>query len=177
MVTHLSDTKTRCDEDAFRALGLRLATSEDEPFLRNLFATTRADELALMNWDESQKEAFIAMQFNAQSRQYVMSHPDANNSIIVWNGAPIGRLIIDRGANEFTLVDIALLPAHRNAGIGTSLLRGLLKEATTVGKPVRLHALTTSAAVRLYKRLGFSRVGADAVYMEMIWLPPVPKFR
>jgi ribosomal protein S18 acetylase RimI-like enzyme len=177
MVTHLSEAKTRCDEDAFRALGLRPATSEDEPFLRNVFAATRADELALMNWDESQKEAFVAMQFNAQSRQYVMSYPHAHNSIILWNGAPIGRLIIDRGANEFTLVNIALLPAHRNAGIGTSLLRGLLKEATTVGKPVRLHALTTSAAVRLYERLGFSRVGADAVYTEMIWLPPVPKSR
>jgi ribosomal protein S18 acetylase RimI-like enzyme len=165
------------DEEAFPALKLRPATSEDEPFLMNLFATTRTDELALLNCDEHQKEAFIAMQFNAQSRQYVMSYPDANNSITVWNGAPIGRLIIDRGAKEFTLLDIALLPAHRNAGIGTSLLRGLLKEATTVGKPVRLHALTTSAAVRLYERLGFSRVGADAVYMEMIWLPPVPKSR
>ncbi|HEX9425151.1 MAG TPA: hypothetical protein VF899_18055 [Pyrinomonadaceae bacterium] len=34
------------DEEAFCALTLRPATSEDEPFLRNLFATTRADELS-----------------------------------------------------------------------------------------------------------------------------------
>ncbi|SRR6266498_1491677 len=165
------------DEEAFRALRLRPATSEDEPFLMNLFATTRANELALLNCDEHQKKAFIAMQFNAQSRQYVMSYPNAHHSIILWHGAPIGRLLLNRGECEFTLVDVALLAEYRNAGIGTGLIQDLLKEAATLGRPVRLHALTTSAAVRLYERLGFSRVGADAVYMEMIWLPPVPKSR
>jgi hypothetical protein len=70
------------DAEAFRAVRLRPATSEDEAFLLNLFATTRSDELALMNWEENQKRAFIAMQFKAQSRQYVMRYPHAQNSII-----------------------------------------------------------------------------------------------
>ena len=165
--------KQNGDEEAFRALGLRPATSEDEPFLRNLFATTRADELALLNWDENQKESFIAMQFNAQSRQYVMSYAHAQNSIILLNGVPIGRLILDRGEREFTLVDVALLPPHRGAGIGTGLIQDLLKEAAAAGKPIRLHVLTSSAAKRLYERLGFSRIGGDAAYLEMMWVPPV----
>src|SRR5512132_4068945 len=131
--------KQNGNEEAFRALGSRPATSEDEPFLRNLFAATRADELALMNWDENQKEAFIAMQFNAQSRQYVMSYPHAQNSIILLNDVPIGRMLLDRGEREFILVDVALLPAHRGAGIGTHLIEDLLLEATAAGKPVKLN--------------------------------------
>jgi len=167
--------KQNSNEEAFRALGLRPATSEDEPFLRSLFATTRADELALMNWDENQKEAFITMQFNAQSRQYVMSYPHAHHRIILLNDAPIGRLLLDRGEREFTLVDVALLPAHRGAGIGTGLIQDLLKEAAAAGKPIRLHVLTSSAAKRLYERLGFSRIGGDAAYLEMMWVPPVSR--
>lgn len=167
--------KQNGNEEAFRALGSRPATSEDEPFLRNLFAATRADELALMNWDENQKEAFIAMQFNAQSRQYVMSYPHAQNSIILLNDVPIGRLLLDRDEREFILVDVALLPAHRGAGIGTGLIQDLLTEAAAAGKPIRLHVLTSSAAKRLYERLGFSRIGGDAAYLEMMWVPPVSR--
>ena len=115
------------------------------------------------------------MQFNAQSRQYVMSYPHAHHSIILWNDAPIGRLILDRGEREFTLVDVALLPAHRGAGIGTGLIQDLLKEAAAEGKPIRLHVLTSSPAKRLYERLGFSRIGGDAAYLEMMWVPPVSR--
>jgi len=161
------------DKKDFRAVSLRSVTLEDEPFLRQLFATTRADELALTGWNESQKEAFVVMQFNAQSQQYAMSYPQAHHSIILLDDDPIGRLLLDRGKFEFTLVDIALLPVHRRAGIGTGLIRDIVKEAAAAGKPVRLHVLTSSAAKRLYERLGFSPVGGDAVYLEMKWVPSV----
>jgi hypothetical protein len=35
--------------------------------------------------------------------------------------------------------------------------------------------LTSSAAKRLYERLGFSRIGGDAAYLEMMWVPPVSR--
>jgi ribosomal protein S18 acetylase RimI-like enzyme len=171
MARHLSDAKHEGDENAFRALGLRPATSQDEPFLQNLFASTRADELALMNWDENQKEFFIAMQFRAQSSQYVTSYPDAVNSIVLWNDAPIGRLILNRGEREFTLVDVALLPAHRGAGIGTHLIEDLLLEAAAAGKPVRLNVWHSNPAKKLYQRMGFSTANDEGVYCEMCWNP------
>ena len=161
------------DEDAFRAVRLRPATLEDEPFLRNLFATTREDELALMNCDENQKELFIGMQFSAQSRQYAMTYPHADHSVILFNEAPVGRVMTARNEEAISLVDIALLPKYRNAGIGTGLIQDLLKEAEIVGKPVRLKVFASSAAIRLYERLGFSRVGLATAYLEMMWVPPV----
>jgi len=162
-----------CDKEAFRAVRLRSVTSEDESFLRQLFATTRADELALLAWDKNQKEAFIAMQFNAQKQQYAMSYPEAQHSLILLNDVPIGRLLLDKGELEFTLVDVALLPVHRGDGIGTGLIQDIVKEAAVARKPVRLHVLASSAAKRLYERLGFSRVGGDTVYLEMKWVPSV----
>jgi len=161
------------DIEAFRAVGLRPATPADQEFLRNLFASTRTHELALMNCDEKQKEAFIAMQFKAQSQQYVMNYPLAQNSIILWNEDPVGRLLLDRGELELTLVDVALLPTHRGTGIGTCLVQNIVKEAAVAGKPIRLHVLSSNPARRLYERLGFSRTGGDAAYLEMMWVPLV----
>ena len=157
------------------AVGLRPATLEDEPFLRQLFATTRADELALMPWDDNQKETFIAMQFNAQKQQYAMSYPEVDHNIILFRGAPIGRVMVARNDATISLVDIALLPEFRNVGIGTGLIQDLLNEAAAVGKPVRLHVFASSAATRLYERLGFSRIGLETAYLEMIWVPPVSR--
>jgi ribosomal protein S18 acetylase RimI-like enzyme len=164
--------KPNRDEKVFRAVRLRSVTLEDELFLRQLFATTRADELALMGWDENQKEAFIAMQFNAQSQQYAMSYPQAEHSVILLNEDSIGRLIIDRGENEFTLVDIALLPTHRGTGIGTHLIEDLLAEAASARKPVRLNVWHSNPAKKLYEQMGFSSANNDGVYCEMSWNPP-----
>jgi ribosomal protein S18 acetylase RimI-like enzyme len=152
---------------------LRPAALEDKPFLRQLFATTRAEELALMPWDDNQKETFISMQFNAQDQQYAMSYPQADHNIILLRDVPIGRMMVARNDTAISLVDIALLPKYRNAGIGTGLIQDLLKEAEIVGKSVRLSVFASSAAIRLYERLGFSRVGLDTAYLEMIWAPPV----
>jgi GNAT superfamily N-acetyltransferase len=160
------------DEEAFGALGLRPATAEDEPFLRNLFASTRANELALMTWDEHQKAAFVAMQFKAQSRQFLTSYPHANDSIVLFKGEPVGRMLVARTEATIFLVDIALLTDYRNLGLGTGLIQGLLKEAAIAGKPVRLHVFAASVARRLYERLGFSQIGVDSGYLEMMWFPP-----
>ena len=159
------------NEGAFRALGLRPATPADEAFLRTLFASTRAQELALLEWDENQKEAFITMQCRAQNQQYAMSYPDADHRIVLRDEVPIGRLLVDRGEHAFTLVDIALLPAHRSAGIGTHLIEELLLEATAAGKPVRLNVWHSNPARILYQRMGFSMVNEDGVYSEMCWNP------
>jgi len=155
------------------AVRLRPATAEDEPFLRHLFASTREAELGLMPWDEDQKKKFIEMQFKAQSRQYAMAYPHADNSVILFTDATVGRMMVARNEAGISLVDIALLPEYRNAGIGTGLIQDLLKEAAIVGKPVRLSVFASSAAIRLYERLGFSRVGVGTAYLEMIWVPPV----
>lgn len=163
--------KLHADQEASGTVTLRPAAADDQAFLLSVFASTRADELALMNWDDKQKAAFISMQFNAQSQQYVTSYPHADNSIVLFNEEPVGRLLVDRGAREFTLVDVALLPSHRGAGIGTHLIAELLREAAAAAKPVNLHVWHSNPAKKLYERLGFSVANDDGVYCQMSWQP------
>ena len=148
-------------------LFLRPATPDDEPFLLQLYASTRVEELAGVGWDEDQKQAFIKMQFLVRER----THPRADDRIIVLDERAIGRIMVDRSEAAILLRDIALLPEYRNAGIGSRLIQDLMKEAAAAGKAVRLHVVASSPAVRFYERLGFSRTGNDAAYLEMTWFP------
>ena len=150
-------------------LELREATAEDESFLLEVYASTRIEELAGLGWDEQQKQAFIKMQFLARERTY----PRVDNRIIVLNGRPVGRILVERNEKEILLRDIALLTAYRNGGVGSRLVRDLITEAGVAGKPLRLHVLATSPAVRLYERLGLCRTSDDGTYLEMMWIPAV----
>ena len=153
---------------------LRAVQPEDEPFLRQVYATTRADEMALVNWDESQKQAFLNMQFEAQHRYYQQQFQNAQFQIVELDGRPIGRLYVDRREDEIRIIDIALLPENRNSGIGSALLRNILNEAAEAGKPVRIHVEQFNPALRLYKRLRFSEVGSYGLYLLMEWRPGEP---
>ena len=50
-------------------LTLRPVTKDDEPFLLGLYGSTRADELAQVEWGEGQKELFVRWQFELQRRE------------------------------------------------------------------------------------------------------------
>ena len=148
-------------------LFLREATPEDEPFLLEVYASTRIEELEGLGWNDDQKRAFITMQFHARERSY----PRVDSRIIVLNGRRIGRIMIDRSEAGILLRDIALLTEYRNAGIGSRLIRDLMNEAMLAGKPIQLHVVASSPAVRLYERLGFCRSGPEEAYLEMKWVP------
>ncbi len=148
---------------------LRPIKAEDEALLFEIYASTRTEEMALVNWSDAQKEAFLRMQFAAQHQHYQNAFPDARFDIILSEGRPIGRLYVDRRPDEIRIVDIALLPHGRNQGVGSSLLKELLAEARDAGKPVRIHVEHNNPALRLYERLGFLRIGDTGIYFLMEW--------
>lgn len=153
------------------AITLRPIRAEDDAFLRRVYAGTRAEELAATGWDDAQQQAFLRMQFDAQHGYYREQFADASYDLIEADGAAIGRLYVDRRADEIRIIDIALLPERRGAGIGGRLMRGLLAEAQQAGKPVRIHVERNNPARRLYERLGFVRRGDTGVYYLMEWTP------
>ena len=80
------------------------------------------------------------------------------------DGERIGRLYLKRGREELRLMDIALLPDARNAGLGTRLTRSLLAWADQLDLPVTLHVEPFNRACRLYQRLGFAYTRSTGVY-------------
>jgi ribosomal protein S18 acetylase RimI-like enzyme len=146
-------------------LTLRPVGPRDEEFLYRVYAGTRVEELAVVPWDEAQKEAFLRLQFDAQSRWYREHYARATYEVVLVDGEPAGRLYLHRGETEIRIVDIALLPEHRGTGVGTSLLSDLLAEADAVGKRVTIHVERFNPALRLYERLGFAVAEDKGAYL------------
>jgi GNAT superfamily N-acetyltransferase len=152
---------------------LRSERPEDEAFLLEVYASTRQEEMQLAGWDSATQTLFIKMQFNAMRRGYASMFSDAEFSIILSEGKPIGRILVHRAHREIRLVDLALMPDWRDRGIGTGLLQSLQTEARQNGWPVRLQVLKMNRAARLYERLAFVRTGGDQMYDHLEWHPPV----
>ncbi|MCP4550423.1 MAG: GNAT family N-acetyltransferase [bacterium] len=152
-------------------LSLRPITPEDEDFLRQLYASTREDELAPLDWNEDQKQAFLTMQFEAQHKFYLEQFSQAEFNVILLNGEPVGRLYTDLRPDEIRIIDIALLTAYRRQGIGSIYLNDVLAQARAAGLAVRIHVEHYNPAMSVYKRLGFQKIGDNGVYFLMEWLP------
>ena len=144
---------------------------DDYEFLYRVYASTREEELQQTSWDDAQKEQFLRFQFTAQGQYYQQHFTDARFEVILLAEHPVGRLYVDRRADEIRVIDIALLPEHRGAGIGGGIMHDLLAEATESGKPVRLHVEHHNRAVRLYERMGFTTIGEHGIYSLMEWRP------
>lgn len=154
------------------SVSLRPIEPEDMPFLLRLYRSTREDELAMVvDWTDEQKDWFILMQFNAQHSWYQEHYVGASFDVILVDGVPAGRLYVHRREREIRLVDISFLPEFRNRGLGTSLLRELFAEAEAAGKPLTIHVEKYNPAMRLYQRLGFSRIDETGPYDLMEWKP------
>src|SRR5215212_2645419 len=150
-------------------VSLRAIGPKDDSFLAGVYASTRWDELAPTGWSEEEKTVFCRRQFDAQSAHYRENYPGASLQVIENAGVPIGRLYVARWAREIRIMDIALLPEHRGAGIGTKLLRQLQEEAQTAGKSLTIHVERFNPALGLYQRLGFQQVEDKGVYLLMKW--------
>ena len=62
---------------------------------------------------------------------------------------PIGRLYVDRWADQIRVVDVSLVPGHRGQGHGTALLREVMSEGAEAGLPVTIHVESTNPAMGL----------------------------
>jgi len=162
-VTHDSDQASAVGQ----SISLRPATSADENFLLEVYASTRADEMALLPWSEEQKRAFVLAQFIAQQQHYQKTYPDATHDIVLSDKRATGHLHVARLAEEIRIVDLALHPRDRNRGIGSDLLKRLISEASQAGKLLTVYVESFNPALRLFERLGFSRGEAQGIHILM----------
>lgn len=156
---------------AAEAVTFRPIRPEDQELLLRLYASTRQEEMAMVDWSDEQKAAFLRFQFEAQHQYYQQQFPDARFDLILLDGEPAGRLYLHRRPDEIRLIDIALLPEHRGRGLGGALMRAILADAKEAGLPVSIHVERNNPALHLYHRLGFQRVEDQGVYYLMEWRP------
>jgi ribosomal protein S18 acetylase RimI-like enzyme len=147
--------------------------TEDAPFLFALYAASRKEELSVTDWSDEQKQQFLAMQFAAQHQAYTTNYPGATLDVLEAGDEKIGRLYVYRGTTEIRIIDIAVVDAHRNRGIGSNLLRSILEEGRSSGRAVTIHVEKNNPALRLYERLGFEITADREAYWFMTATPSV----
>jgi len=146
-------------------VALRPITDADLPILFEIYAGTRAEEVAQVTWwDDEQKRAFLFQQFAAQHQYYLQNYINSSFDVITREDSVIGRLYVARWENQLRIIDIAFLPAHRGKGIGTGLVQGLLAESRERGVPLTIHVEQNNPALQWYQRLGFRMVEDKGVY-------------
>lgn len=151
---------------------MRPQTESDREFLAALYASTRADELAVLPWTPQQKAEFLHSQFEAQNYHYALHYGDADFLVLERGGERIGRLYLHRAGDDLCVIDIALLPEHRGAGLGTALMHEVLAIAVDENRSVSLHVEIDNPVQRLYAKLGFVWQGRYGVYDFMVWRAP-----
>ena len=121
-----------------------------------------------MDWDATQKTAFVEMQFDAQHAYYQEQYERAAFDVILVDGQPPAgstwRAKTTTSASSTSRCCPSLQSRHRHDAAA-----GLQSEATAAGKPLRIHVERFNPALRLYERLGFRQLEDKGVYLFMEW--------
>lgn len=139
-------------------------SSSDEPFLVELYASTRAEEMTLVPWNDEQKRLFLQMQFEAQNRYYRERYPNASFDLIKLDDSPVGRLYLAELGDEIRIIDLTFLPAHFDLQVFVLLIEEILQKGAQVGKPVRIYLENYSPQTEIFVRSGFRKIGEHGIY-------------
>lgn len=152
-----------------QSISLRRAEPDDDDLMLALYASTRAEEMALVPWTETQKNQFLRMQFEAQRDHYQRTNPEGELYVVLSGGQAAGRLWLARKPDEIKILDVTILPALRNAGIGGHLLRTLLTEAAQTRKKVTVYVEHFNPSIKFFERLGFVAGETQGIHTLMTW--------
>ncbi len=108
-------------------------------------------------WDEALQQPLFAEAFEREPGQ-----------IIQVADQDVGILVVKEHPEELYLRRLELLPKSQNQGLGTDIVRWLLKRAADTGRPLSLHVLRANPrAAALYEREGLRTVETDQIRLLM----------
>lgn len=155
-----------------RGYRLRYAGDADIPRLRELYADTRAEEMAGVPWPDVARQGFLDQQFALQHQHYLIEYAAADFLVLERAGQVLGRYYLLRADDAHLIVDISLMAGERGQGIGRALIEHSQREAAALGRGMRLHVSTANPrAQRLYAALGFAVIGGTDTHHRMAWRP------
>jgi ribosomal protein S18 acetylase RimI-like enzyme len=141
---------------------LRTATEQDSEFVFLIKKAALGEYIAqTWGWDEQFQREF-----------HKNDYDPAQIQIIVESGQDVGWMLVSEGDMEFQLQEIYIDPDHQRRGIGSVLIRLLLKKAEGKSKPVTLAVLKVNLRARdLYERLEFRVVAETDTHYIMSTVP------
>nr|WP_295932426.1 GNAT family N-acetyltransferase [uncultured Dyadobacter sp.] len=154
-------------------LRLRPIEPTDMDELLEIYGSTREKEMERVpQWSDLMKKEFLASQFRAQHEYYQKNYIGADFWVIEKNNKTIGRLYFqeDHQGLGIRIIDISILPAYRNQGIGQGIFEDLFRKAAELNRPLTIHVESFNPAKNLYTRLGFKTISeTNGIYHLMEW--------
>jgi len=125
--------------------------------------------------------------WQTESFEYEISNRDAVLQVAEIDNKPAGYVCIRTILDVTHIMDIAVSPELRRAGIGTRLLQSALQQVRSMQRDLKIITLevreSNIAAVRLYEKFGFKEIGRrkdyykkpteDALIMELDTTKPL----
>ena len=79
-----------------------------------------------------------------------------------------GRFIED-SVMEIRIVDIAIMPNHQRAGIGSGIVTDVMEQCRVAALPLRLHVARWNPALTWYQGMGFKMIEETDMTFHMEW--------
>jgi len=138
---------------------LRPASPDDlEPMMTIGHEGIRPYVEELFGWNQSEQE----LQFRKDFQPEV-------TSIIQIAGKDVGYLILEEQADHTFIAGIYIASKFRRYGLGSLVLKDVIKRSQTLGKSIRLRVLRPNPVRQLYTRFGFEIIDTSDthVFMEL----------
>lgn len=128
---------------------LRPSTAADAEYCFRLHALTMGHYIARQwGWDDQVQRGFHERRFSPGAWQ-----------VITVNGADAGVVHVEYRQTEIYLGRIEVHPDYQGRGVGTRLIRDLLRQARERGQDLTLDVLVVNRRARaLYRRLGLREI-------------------
>ncbi len=93
----------------------------------------------------------------------------AGTDIILAGEEPVGWVQVQETSEAVFVHHLYIAAEHQRRGVGTRMLKKILKDARLRGKPVHLWVIRNNPRARqLYQRLGFTIVDEDKVKFHLV---------
>lgn len=107
-------------------------------------------------WDEEFQKKYFNTQFDPIAIE-----------LIIYKNTKIGAIEIRERDRVLYISNFKILPRFRNKGIGTIILKELIKTSDNKQKPMKLQVLKVNPARQLYIRSGFKTFGNTETHFIM----------
>jgi GNAT superfamily N-acetyltransferase len=131
-------------------IALRPAHNHDFDYCRNLYFGEMKWIMEQLRLDWAAQEASFKQQWNATQVR-----------IIALDGVDIGWLQAITQEDELFVAQMFVDRPFQRKGIGTEVMKRLIREAARCNQAVRLNVVKINPARRLYERLGFQITHED----------------
>ena len=153
---------------------LRPCEASDDVFLYDVFATTWESEVAALP-NQNLAQHVLRIQHIAQERRFTSRYPGHERFVVLVGDQPAGRLYVHQHESTVHVVDLTLMPEHRNQGLGSQILRDVFDLAARADMTVTIRVgRRNRQATDLATALGFRLVNVDDLDNYFEWSATEP---